>query len=265
MAEPVELPGDGPAVVGDVVLPPGRRLFANGGSSDVPVLWATNEPIAHGADLWQSLRQAGTRSGLVPVFLTGIGGDVGKRPWDTGGIRPRPSGGTDRAASLLAQWWSMGIPDPEEDEEETTDPLAPFSRAFPGLAPRCDASLPDEVMAEELRAMTPARLGLVRAARPADVLAVIGWDGAVNTDQDPDDLSAVLGSWEERFGATLIGIGSDTIDLLVERPPEAYETAVRVAAEHFAFCSDAVYQGAASIRVLAEELVGAAMWSFWWD
>ena len=40
----------------------------------------------------------------------------------------------------------------------------------------------------------------------ADALAVIGWDGAVNTDQSPDDLTVVLGSWEERFGATLIAI-----------------------------------------------------------
>jgi hypothetical protein len=38
-----------------------------------------------------------------------------------------------------------------------------------------------------------------------------------------------------------------------------------VAAEHFAFCSDNVYQGVGSIREYAEELPGAARWSFWWD
>lgn len=48
----------------------------------------------------------------------------------------------------------------------------------------------------------------------------------------------MLGSWEERLEATLIGIGFNTIYLPVERPPEEYETALRVAAEHFAFCSD---------------------------
>jgi hypothetical protein len=63
----------------------------------------------------------------------------------------------------------------------------------------------------------------------------------------------------------LTGIGTVSIDLLVERPPEEYETAVNVAAEHFAFYSAAVYQGAGSVRALAEELVGASMWSFWWD
>lgn len=47
---------------------------------------------------------------------------------------------------------------------------------------------------------------------------------------------AEFSSW--RLEATLIGIGFNTIDLPVERPPEEYETAVRVAAGHFAFCSD---------------------------
>jgi hypothetical protein len=64
---------------------------------------------------------------------------------------------------------------------------------FPGLALRCDVSLSDEVMADALRAMAPSRVGLVSAARPADVLAVVRWD-ATNTDQDADDLSVVLSS-----------------------------------------------------------------------
>ena len=38
-----------------------------------------------------------------------------------------------------------------------------------------------------------------------------------------------------------------------------------VAAEHFAFCADNVYQGAGSIREYAAELPGAGRWSFWWD
>ena len=31
-------------------------------------------------------------------------------------------------------------------------------------------------------------------------------------------LTAVLRSWEERFGATLMHVGFDTLDLLVRRP-----------------------------------------------
>jgi hypothetical protein len=87
----------------------------------------------------------------------------------------------------------------------------------------------------------------------------------LNYEQAADELSAVLRSWEERFGAVLVGVGFDTLHLLVERPPQTMESAIRVAAEHFAFCTDNVDQGAGSIRELAQELVGAPIWSFWWD
>lgn len=105
----------------------------------------------------------------------------------------------------------------------------------------------------------------MRAARPADAVAVLGWQGALNYDQAPDELSAVLGAGEERFGASLVAVGFDTLHLLVERPPWSAESAIRVSADHFAFCTDNVNQGAGSIRELAQELEGAPIWSFWWD
>lgn len=89
--------------------------------------------------------------------------------------------------------------------------------------------------------------------------------GAVNTDQDGAALSAVLRSWEERFGATLVGVGFDTIYLLVARPPRSLDAARRVAAEYFAFCADSVYQGVGSIAQLAHALIDGVLWSFWWD
>ncbi len=45
-------------------------------------------------------------------------------------------------------------------------------------------------------------------------------------------LIAVLGSWEDRFGAPLIDVGFAGPRLLVERPPRALEAAQRIAAEH---------------------------------
>jgi uncharacterized protein (DUF2141 family) len=118
---------------------------------------------------------------------------------------------------------------------------------------------------EGLRLLPEGRLGLVTAARPADALAVLGWQGASNYEQAPEELSVVLRSWEERFGAILVAVGFDSLHLLVERPPQSANSAIRVAAEHFAFCTDSVDQGAGSIRELAQELEGAPIWSFWWD
>jgi hypothetical protein len=53
--------------------------------------------------------------------------------------------------------------------------------------------------------------------------------------------------------------------LLIERPVPGHEAALAVAAEHFAFCSDNIYQDAGSISRYAAALPGAAIWSFWWD
>ncbi|MFE1553384.1 DUF4253 domain-containing protein [Streptomyces sp. NPDC058734] len=49
-------------------------------------------------------------------------------------------------------------------------------------------------------------------------------------------------------------------------PPCTLAEALPVAAEHFAFCPDSVWQGSGTVRdYAAEALVGAAHWSFWWD
>lgn len=266
MSQPQDLPNDGPACVRGVELPPGRRL-PPGPGSPAPVAWATDEAVDDAGGTLRSLRIAGDDDALIPLVLHGIGGDVGERPWDNAEFRANDLSRIDAldAAQLLTEWWAMSMPDPEEDAEETAEVLSPFSRSFPGLAPAEETRIADAVLDEGLRLLPEGRLGLVTAARPADAIAVLGWQGALNYDQAPDELSAVLRSWEERFGAILVAVGFDTLHLLVERPPQSAESAIRVAAEHFAFCTDNVDQGAGSIRELAQELEGAPIWSFWWD
>ena len=254
-----------------------RPLAASSCRRDVPrygtqpegspaVLWATDEPAEDLAEVLPSLRDPARRLGLVPVQLSGLAGKEGDRPWDSREFSPAPPGGTAAAAGeLLASWWSMGVPDPEEDEDETAELLSPFGRGFPGLAPAVGRALTQAELRSALTAVPLGRLGLVAAERPADVLAVLGWHGAVNYEQDGDALSIVLRSWDERFGAELVAVGFDTIQLLVARPPRTLDDAQRIAAEHFAFCSDSVYQGAGSISQLANDLIDGPIWSLWWD
>ena len=111
----------------------------------------------------------------------------------------------------------------------------------------------------------PMRIGLVVASCPADTLVRIGWQGAGNYHDTAARLTVVLRSWEERLGATVLRVGFDTVDLLVERPAPGQQAALAVAAEHFAFCPDNIYQGAGSISQYARELTGATRWSFWQD
>jgi hypothetical protein len=109
------------------------------------------------------------------------------------------------------------------------------------------------------------RVGLVPAVRPADAPATLGWMGPVNHCGDMGLLSAALRSWEDRFGAVLVGLGFDTMTLAVSRPPRDEKSALAIAAEHFAMCPDNVHHGAGSIEAYAADLVAQAAWTFWWD
>jgi hypothetical protein len=76
---------------------------------------------------------------------------------------------------------------------------------------------------------------------------------------------AALRSWRDRFGAELIGLGSDRMDLRVERRPETREQALELAGEHYVYCNDIVDQGEGTLSNLAACLFVDNWWNFWWD
>lgn len=225
------------------------------------------------ANTWLTLRECLRGTGLVPLLLSDLPGQPG-RPWTSGELGPArelgpaglDAGASLDAAAVLRDLWDRSVPSPDEDEADTVELLVPYSRSFPGLAPATtEQAGANELEAAVLAANGPLRIGLALATRPADALVSIGWTGAANHDVTAGSLAAVLRTWEERFGATLMHLGFDTMDLLVARPALSSVAAFAVAAEHFAFCSDNVCQGAGSIREYAEDLAGATRWSFWWD
>ncbi|RIV39237.1 DUF4253 domain-containing protein [Micromonospora radicis] len=257
-----------------VPLPAGRTVRADEAADDRPVLWLSDDPAPAG--LWSRLHAAHPDSGLWPLLLDGLDGDP-SRPWAVGEFWPErtaPLAGHD-AERLLAGWWAdyTGTDDGNDTvaaarREAIT---APYGRAWPGLAPaappRVAAPQHAEHWAEQLSQAQPAmRLGLVPAQRGSDALAAVGWQGAMNY-TGPAELCAVLGSWEERFGVRVIGVGFAELYLSVAAPPADTAAALPVAAEHFAFCPDNIWQGQrpCTLAAYAERLVDAPTWAFWWD
>jgi Domain of unknown function (DUF4253) len=262
------LPPDGAADIVGVPLPAGRRISGGteSGRPAEPALWVT-AAFEQAASTWLALRERLRGTDLVPLLLSDLPGQPG-RPWTSGELRPAE---LDAVAGLdiravLRDLWDRSVPGPEQDEADTVELLVPYSRSFPGLAPpTTEQAGAGELEAAVLAANGPLRIGLALATGPADALVSIGWTGAANHDVTAGLLAVVLRSWQERFGATLMHLGFDTMDLLVERPALSSAAAFAVAAEHFAFCMDNVRQGAGSIREYAEDLLGATRWSFWWD
>jgi hypothetical protein len=236
-----KLPSDGELRIGAVILPAGRRVFG-AGSPGGPVAWITSQPVTDAPRAWAMLTDAHDQTGLLPVLLMPA---PGLRPWEELG---GPCGITglddlDAASILSARWDGQMSDDDQEDEHEPWQAglRVPFSRRFPGLA-----------------------LGLVPAARPADILPLIGWLGSDRFDSALP-IAAVLRSWEDRFGARLVEAGHDEIRLLVDRPPRTLDHARAVAAEHYALADECGGRGLSTVPAIAASLIGSPFWAFWWD
>jgi hypothetical protein len=264
--------GDAAGRALSVPLPPGRIVRGDEGDSDLAALWLSDEPAPDG--LWARLRAEHSRSGLWPLLLRPLS-DEPSRPWEDGELWPDDMSSPDEhdPEALLAQWWQDNtVTDPEQDDLSPAERLAitaPYGQHWPGLAPSAKRDDPDRV-ADTLAAELPTfggtwRLGLVATDRGADALTIAGWIGPVNYTNDTAELSAVLRSWEERFGARVVGAGFADLYLSVAAPPRNREEALPIAAEHFAFCPDNIWQGSETLEAYADGLVEANAWVFWWD
>ena len=242
---------------------PGGRLVAPAGYPGAePLLWVADVPAVAGE--WARLA-ASPGTGLRPVLLEGLDEDRLDRPWLEGEFAP--TGWRPLPAPAVEEFLAASFAGAFEDDEQFPDGPPPWPGLSPALTPLADPATVAAVLADELLTHGPRRhLGLVRAERGADVLAVLGWLGATNHDTAPAVLSSVLRSWEDRFGARLVAVGFDTVVVSVAAPPTDAVEARPVAAEHLGFCFDAIAQdGPGDLDEYAADLVGRGAWRLWWD
>jgi hypothetical protein len=171
------VPDDDEVLIGGMWVQ-GRQLRAVSGK---PVTWVTDKPLLSAGVDWTELGEESAESGLQPFLLSGLDGGTA-RPWDTGEQvgEPEDAEGIDQMdiAHMLEGWWDFPSGELAEDEE-LRGLLAPFGARFPGLAPAVEEEMDPELMRRALYQYTrAARIGLVPAARPADILPSLGWQGA---------------------------------------------------------------------------------------
>ncbi|GAA3156314.1 DUF4253 domain-containing protein [Planomonospora alba] len=225
-----------------------------------PAFWLSDEAVP--AELWTRLRAEHPHSGLWPVLLEDT-----VQPWTAGQIAPDAPEEIDNynTAAFMAEVWSDWLEKASPDQVEILDP---FGVRCPGpAAPGTPMADPDMV-ADWYAGLVAERrtpLGLVAVGRGADALVAMGWQGALNHNEWMVPLAAVVRSWEDRFGARVVGMGFNTLDLSVAAPPVTFEHALHVAAEHWTFCPDSIVQGAGTLLEYAEQIKGRNAWSFWWD
>jgi hypothetical protein len=248
-----------------VPLPPGHVVHGDEGDGP-PALWITDEPVTDNK-LWGRLLAEHFRSDLWPLLLEPLRTPPGTkdefRPWESGEFffdwRTSPS--QHDPTALLARWW---------DGNQDGDVTAPYGATWPGLAPAREFRVDPDIHAIEYATFLVddnpnLRLGLVATDRGADSPVACGWSGPMNFTNDTGEISAVLQSWEDRFGVRVVCLGFADLYVSVAAPPTTLDDALHIAAEHLAFCPDNIYQGAGTLQRYAEILVNAPLWHFWWD
>lgn len=232
-----ELPKRGKLEVGDVELPAGKRV-----PRSFPAYWATSEPVGDVEDILQGLRAAFRETGLWPLvwrhpenpdaYMGGHG--------DIDGIS-----NVDVLELMRSGWRDI----------TTGGPLPPFTE-FPGLATPRSGGFDYSVLSLPPDPGFGPRILLVPCNRPADVVAVLG---GLAAEVDPTECSAVLRSWEERFGTIPVEVAPSRIWLNVTRPPDTKDAALHLAAEHAAFCPPEQLGDDLTLSDLADAFLGSSI------
>jgi hypothetical protein len=102
-------------------------------------------------------------------------------------------------------------------------------------------------------------LAFIPAESSADIPAFLrlgGW----NAVPDADIMTALFRKWQRDYGAEIVAVSLDAIDVRVIRKPETREEALVLAREHLKFCKTEATLGEA-----AAELMATNWWHFYWD
>lgn len=94
--------------------------------------------------------------------------------------------------------------------------------------------------------------------------AYLRW-GGWNDCPAPEYHVAAMRHWRDHYGAELVGINADTINVWAPRRPGTREEALGLAREQYIYCEDIIDQGIGTYRALAADLMANDWWYFWWD
>lgn len=236
---PQGVPGSVAPIVAGVRLPKG---------SQCPRHWTSDAPLPGGVAVASALAAAFPRTGLWPLLWRGDDPDT---YFNENGFL-RAADRLDAAAVLrrssarnLGGRRFAGMAAAPRGAARNREPFAALERDLPAT----DAPAGGWVLI------------LVPVHRPADVISVLS---PFMTELITDDgLTAVLRSWEERFGAVPVAMEPGVLYVAAGRRPGARE-AMRLAAEHLAFApEDGSFDGA-GLGPRATHLRRHDLWSFGW-
>jgi hypothetical protein len=234
-----------PTVAG-IRLPPGRRA-----PDSLASYWISDEPLGGAGEAAAAIARAFGATGLWPLLWSW---DEDPPAYLDPPIEPDRVDTVDVEAVMRRGWDRLAV-----HPAGLVEPIGP---RFPGLAagsPVDPATARDPFELAKLLGIA-ARLMIVPCNRPADCVALIG---GLAVEVDGAEISAVIRSWEERFGAVLVSVEPSLATLAITTPPRTSEQALAVAAEQLAFCPpEAVEPG--TLAQLASSIISDSVWPVAW-
>jgi hypothetical protein len=229
---------------------------ATGPMGPIFAFWA---PGKDAVDRWRSLRPHVSTIGY-PLIL-GSDEDL-DRLRQSMGQGPREIGIVD--AFDPAAWFAGRLT--ADDELMEPDELAKFEQSIHGPWPNTSPSNSFQVPFDLVTHKPVKKLwvGILPIAQPWEAAPAIEY-GSWNECPSPEEHAAVMRYWSERWGAEPVVVASDTVEMLVHKPPHTRDEALALANEQFAYCGDIVTQGVGTIEALAATLLEGQTWFFWWD
>ncbi|MCU1352476.1 MAG: hypothetical protein JWM05_1685 [Acidimicrobiales bacterium] len=221
--------------------------------------WKTSVPGGASAlAAWRALRERHARNGLWPILLGPVDDlVVDQLTWrvqvladDRPGIA-RISEVTP-APELFVRW--LGDPAGDDYLSDVPRHLAKLQADEVAIRDRLDAR-PDEAALHCVQGST-VQLALVPAAGGWEVPTLLAWSGAEKNGHGGPEHLAVLHFWREAYGAELVGLGLDTLELIVERPPTDARGAFDLAVQQYAYCPELMDNLAPAMGALAATLLG---------
>ena len=149
-------------------------------------------------------------------------------------------------------------------QDLTSDEVSSTMGEWPDgkVSPNDQYTLPTNILTGEFLKEIP--IGLIPTKISWEVPAYLKF-GGWNANPYPAEHVAMMKYWHERYGAELVGMGNDLIEMHIPSPPMNKEQAVALAKEQYYYCDDIVLQGTQTIHNLGATVINAPTWYFWWD
>ncbi|XUU59471.1 DUF4253 domain-containing protein [Erythrobacter sp. HA6-11] len=160
----------------------------------------------------------------------------------------------DPSAKLLELFdYEYGDDPPELEQGEWPEP---------GTTPPMALTVASDILTG--RPFAKAHIVVLPTQDPAEITAFLRW-GGWNACPRPEVHVALHRKWHEQYGAEIVGISGDVINMRVQTRPVNQDEAISLAREQFLYCSDIVMQGTQTLEPLAMSLLESDWWYFWWD